>query len=64
MRREITKFGEISELEPRIAGFIKGRTMYVLRDSKTGIALNTSYSEEGLRWTTNVRGRLICFKNA
>jgi len=37
--------------------------MYVLRDSKTNHAINVSFSPDGLLWTTNDSGRLICFEN-
>lgn len=51
-------------IEPSIRNFISGRKLYVLRDSQTGNALNTSYTPEGLYWTTNVSGKLIYFRNA
>jgi hypothetical protein len=38
--------------------------MYALRDMKTKRALNVSYSEEGLMWSTNATGKLIYFENA
>lgn len=38
--------------------------MYVLRDSRTNMALNVSYTPEGLYWATSSSGRLIYFKNA
>lgn len=38
--------------------------MYVLRDSRTKVALNSSYTPEGLYWTTNTYGKLVYFKNA
>lgn len=37
---------------------------YVLRDTRTGIIINSAYSPEGLYWTTDNAGRLLCFRNA
>ena len=38
--------------------------MWVLRDSKTGMALNVSFTIEGLYWTANENGKLLMFENA
>lgn len=38
--------------------------MYVLRDKKTNKPLYLSHSEEGLKWATDSRGRLLYFKQA
>lgn len=51
-------------LDNRISRFITDKKMYVLRDRKTGVALNASYSEDGLKWTTNNRGKLLYYENA
>lgn len=58
------KFTRLDPIEPRIAKFIEDRDLYVLRDKKTGTALNVSYSEDGLKWTTNATGRLLYYDNA
>lgn len=51
-------------IEKSILSFIRDRKLYVLRDKRTHTALNVSYSEDGLRWTTNKVGRLLYFKKA
>ncbi|MCB0370625.1 hypothetical protein [Mesotoga prima] len=53
-------------IEPRIARFISDQGFYVLRDKATGIALNVSYTPEGLKWTMapNGSGKLIFFRKA
>ena len=38
--------------------------MYVLRDKRTLVPINVAYSPEGLLWTTDKFGKLVCFKNA
>lgn len=58
------KFARLDPIEPRIAQFIGDREVYVLRDKKTGTALNVSYSEDGLKWTTNATGKLLYYENA
>lgn len=50
-------------LEPRIVTFIADRNMYVLRDARTQMALNVSFTPEGLSWTTDSSGRLVRFEN-
>lgn len=37
---------------------------YILKNRYTNEILNSAYSPEGLFWTTDSAGRLICFKNA
>lgn len=37
--------------------------LYVLRH-KDGTALNVSYTEDGLKWTCNKRGKALYYKNA
>jgi len=54
----------IDPIDKVIGQFIKDKKMYVLRDRKTGRALNTSYSEDGLKWSTSANGKLIYYKNA
>lgn len=39
----------IEPIDKVIGQFIKDKKMYVLRDKATGRALNTSYSEDGLK---------------
>lgn len=51
-------------IDKSIKDFIVSRNIYVLRELKTGTALNASYTEEGLYWTTNGTGKLLCFRNA
>lgn len=53
----------IEPINPRIKQFIVDRNLYVLRDAKTGNALNVSYSEDGLKWTTNAAGKLLYYQN-
>lgn len=54
----------IEPIDKVIGQFIKDKKMYVLRDRATGRALNTSYSEEGLKFSTSANGKLIYFKDA
>jgi hypothetical protein len=54
----------LKPIDSSIQGFISSKNIYVLRDAKTGTALNTSYTPEGLYWTSNASGKLICFRNA
>ncbi len=54
----------LKPIERGIASFIKDRNLVVLRDKRTGAALNVSYSEYGLTWTTNKVGRLLYFTKA
>lgn len=56
-----------NQLEPidiTISRFIEGKTMFVLRNKLTNQALNTSYSEEGLKFTMTANGRLAYFRDA
>ena len=55
---------KLERIEPRIANFVADQEFYVLRDSLTNKALNVSYTEDGLKWTTNATGKLIYFRNA
>ena len=43
--------------------YLKGYNLKVLRDKKDNTAINVSYTEAGLRWTTNKGGKLIYFKS-
>jgi len=54
----------IEPIDRVIGQFIKDKKMYVLRNAKTGQALNASYSEEGLKYTTSPNGKLMYFKDA
>ena len=65
------KSSNLRVIEPRIATFISSNDMYVLRDSTTHVALNVSFSPEGLNWTMNSSpnarnssAKLVRFKNA
>jgi len=51
------------KLEKNLVRFIQGRHLKILRDKK-GTALNVSYTEDGLKWTTTIVGRLPYFKDA
>jgi hypothetical protein len=54
----------LNPLEPWIKQFIKDRGLKVMRRKDNRIALNVSYSEDGLRWTANNRRKLFYYKNA
>lgn len=54
----------LKKIEKGIASFIKDRSLMVLRDRRSGAALNVSYSEYGLTWTTNKVGKLLYYKKA
>lgn len=54
----------VKAIEERIAKFISDRDLLVLREKKTGRALNVSYTEDGLKYTTSLSGRLIYFTDA
>jgi len=54
----------IQPIDPKLSKEIGQKNLFVLRDSRTHIALNVSHTEEGLYWTGDPHGRLICFKNA
>ena len=44
--------------------FVYGKNLVVLRRKKDRMALNVSYSLEGLHWTCNKLGRALFFKRA
>lgn len=44
-----------------ISDLIVSGSFYVLRDRQTGMALNTSFTKEGLKWSTDRMGRLIMY---
>lgn len=54
----------IEPIDKVIGQFITDKKMFVLRDKLTGQALNTSYSEEGLKYTTSPNGQLLYFRDA
>lgn len=54
----------IEPIDKAIGQFIKDKKMCVLRSTKTGQALATSYTEEGLKYSTSANGKLLYFKNA
>lgn len=49
------------ELNQHIIDTVVANKIYVLRD-KRGIALNASFSPDGLRFTTNKKGQNLFFK--
>jgi len=51
-------------IEDRIRSLISDGDVVVLRDRKSGKALNCSFTEEGLRWTVDKKSNLVYFKNA
>lgn len=51
-------------IEPRISKIIEDRNLVVLRDKQTHRALNVSYTEDGLKFTTSLWGNLLYFKKA
>ena len=51
-------------IEPWVGDFIRDQGFMVLRDRRTGISLGVSYTEEGLKWTTNKHRKLLYYKNA
>lgn len=55
---------KLNKIEPRIRQFIFDRDLYVLRRKSDGMALNVSYSADGLRWTADKNCRLLFFQNA
>lgn len=52
------------KIEPWIRSFVSDRDLVVLRQTKDNKALNVSYSEDGLKWTTDTYGNLIYYDNA
>lgn len=54
----------MKSIEERIAKFISDRDLVVLRERKTGRALNVSYTEDGLKYTTSLGGKLLYFNDA
>lgn len=54
----------LNTIEPWIRTFISDRQMVVLRDKNTGLALHTSYTEEGLRWATDKHMRSLYYHRA
>jgi len=53
----------ITELNSSPSKFVQDACLYVLR-SQNGQVLNVSYSEDGLRMTTNKVGRLMYYENS
>lgn len=51
-------------IEDWIGQFVKDNNLYVLRERRSGRALNVSYSEDGLRWTVNKLGRSLYYRDA
>lgn len=44
--------------------FVYGKNLKVLRRKKDGMALNVSYTPEGLIWTSNKLGRALFYRRA
>ena len=63
MKNNSRKFETLSKIKPGVGKFISDRNLYVLRDKATNTALNVSYTEDGLKWTTNVSGKLLYYQN-
>lgn len=57
-------YNKLEPIDTTISRFIEGKQMFVLRSKATNQALNTSYSEEGLKFTMSANGRLLYFKDA
>lgn len=51
-------------IEERISKFIEDRNLVVLREKRSGRALNVSYTEDGLKYTTSLSGKLPYFNDA
>ena len=54
----------IREISPEIRQLIADKHMFVLRRKRDNVALNVSYSRDGLKWTSNKLGRCLMFKRA
>lgn len=52
----------MKSIEPWIKSFIQDRNLVVMR-TKKGQALNVSYTQEGLKWTTDLDGNLLYYKD-
>lgn len=57
------RFYTKSEYNNYIKNLIIQADLKVLRDKKTGKALNVSYTEEGLKTTANKMGKYVYFNN-
>lgn len=44
--------------------YIHGKNLMVLRRKSDKMALNVSYTEDGLKWTANKLGRALFYKRA
>lgn len=53
----------IREINTEIVKYLSNNNLYVLRRKKDGVALNVSYTPEGLIWTCNKLGKALMFKN-
>jgi hypothetical protein len=42
--------------------YISGYNLKVLREKETGIAVNVSYTEDGLKWSTNKVGKYVMYE--
>jgi len=54
----------IREIDKGISQFIADKNLKVLRRKKDNVAINVSYSQRGLEWTSNKLGRCVMYKRA
>jgi hypothetical protein len=47
-----------------LAQYLTNKQFVVLRRKKDGMPLNVSYTEDGLKWTSNKLGRSLYYKKA
>lgn len=47
-----------------LAKYLTDKQFVVLRRKKDGMPLNVSYTEDGLKWTSNKLGRALYYKKA
>lgn len=53
----------VKDIEPWVITFLGANNLKVLRRKKDGMALNVSYTEDGLKWTSNKVGRALYYKD-
>ena len=49
------------QIDPKAIDYLSKGNLMVLRAADTGILLNVSYSEDGLKWTVDKSGRSLYF---
>lgn len=54
----------MNQFNENISDLIISGSFWVLRDKVTGMALNSSFTKEGLKWSTDRLGRLIYYPKA